>query len=225
METFEMVEGGSLLGRRIKERLDALGRTASEVSLACGYGVDFIRDFLVGRKKKISAEALSRIAHELQTTVAWLQGDDEATPEVANTAAPAVQMVPVYGTAAGSRLGASHHEADVIEWVPAPPGLARVRDAYMLYVDGPSMYPRFRHRDPIFAAPHQPAWPGDDVVVLIRVPETGELQTWVKELVSINPDEIIVKQYNPANDIHFDRKQVIEMHRILPLNELVGLTE
>ncbi|MEO3997207.1 S24 family peptidase [Mesorhizobium sp. CAU 1732] len=224
METFDVNDSGSLLAQRIRQRLDETGRSASEVSLACGYGTDFIRDFLTGRKKKINSEALARIAHELGTTVAWLLGDDDAIQEAGDTQ-PAQQMVPVYGMAAGSRLGAAHHETEIIEWVPAPPGLARVRDAYMLYVDGVSMYPRFKHRDPIFVAPHQPAWPGDDVVILIRNSRTGEYQTWVKELVTINPDEIVTKQYNPGDEIHFNRSEVIEMHRILPLNEIVGLTE
>lgn len=218
----------TILHRRIVERLKETGRSASEVAVAAGAKQDFITDFLAGRKKSMNMRAMVRIAQELDRPLAWFYGEEDIRSEdVANAipTPPPSKRIPVYGTAAGSRLGASHYESDVIDWVPAPPGLDRIRDAYMLFVDGSSMEPRYRHRDPIFVAPHQPPWPGDDVVILIRKPKTGEYQTWVKELVNINPDEIVARQHNPSGELRFRRSEVVEMHRILPLGEIVGLKD
>ncbi|SFK29873.1 Phage repressor protein C, contains Cro/C1-type HTH and peptisase s24 domains [Mesorhizobium albiziae] len=215
--------GAQRLRERIARRLQETGKKAAAVSRSAGYGPDFIRDFLAGRKGTMNAEAAARIAHELETTVPWLQGDDAALPEPPDPQTARARSVPVFGTAAGSEGGALHIGSDVIEWLPCPPGIEGVRDVYALYVVGSSMEPRFRQGDPVFIAPHRPPRPGDDIVIQIKFDESGSVESWVKELVSIRDDQIVVRQHNPSGEISFDRRQVIEMHRIVPVNELFGL--
>jgi phage repressor protein C with HTH and peptisase S24 domain len=217
---------------RLRRRIAEDGRSASAISRAAGYGQDFIRDFLAGRKRKMSTEALGAIARELGVTIAWLQGGDEAMPEIAppraaERAARAARgggdQIPIFGTAAGSAGGALHISPDTIGWVSCPPGIANLRDTYALYVVGHSMEPRFRQGDIVFVSPHRPPRPGDDIVVQVREPDSAETQSWVKELVRDTPERVVTRQHNPADEIVFERDRIVEIHRILPINELVGI--
>lgn len=211
------------IAQRIMQRLNETGRTAAEVSKACGFGQDFIRDFITGRKKKMNADALARIATELGTTVPWLQGDEDAPKEAQHPVTIPGRTIPVYGTAAGAQEGALHVSTTVIEWIPCPSGLAGVRDAYALYVVGESMVPRFRHGDIIFVAPHRQVRSGDDVVLQVRHSESDATEAWVKEFVRYHEEELVTRQYNPAGEKIFLRNDVVEMHRVMSINELIGV--
>lgn len=220
-----LLDQHEIIARRMASRIKELRRSAAEVSRASGYGPDFIRDFLKGRKRSMNAEAMSDIARELKVTPAWLQGDDAAMPEPppAPVESAAGRTLPVYGTAAGSLAGTVHILPDVIEWVPCPPGLAKLRDVYALYVMGYSMVPRFRQGEVIFVAPHRPPRPGDDVVIQVHGENDDETESWVKELVSDDGERVVARQYNPPAEIEFAREKVIEIHRILPINEIIGI--
>lgn len=216
------------LAARLTARMEAAGMTAAGLSRAMDYKPDFVRDFLTGRKKTMSNEALARAARELGTTVPWLLGDDSATPPESDTRQPGragagARTLPVFGTAAGSALGATHVHTDVIEWLPCPPGLEGARDAYALYVVGESMMPRFRQGEIVFIAPHRPVRPGDDVILQVRRQEGGETESWIKEFTRISDGDIVTRQHNPPEEVTFKRGEVVEMHRIIPMRELLGM--
>lgn len=218
------------VAERLAQRLKETGKTAAAVSRAAGLGPDFIRDFLTGRKRKMNGDAMVKIARELGVTIAFFTGDDsEGAPDSAGVliaapeAPPSGRSVPIFGRAAGSRDGALQIEPQIIDWAPCPPGVENVRDAYALWVVNDSMLPRFRHGDIVFVEPHRAVRPGDDVVIQIRPDESNTVETWIKEFVGYQGDEIIAKQYNPPKDLVFKRNQVIEMQRIMPINDLVGV--
>jgi phage repressor protein C with HTH and peptisase S24 domain len=214
----------SRLAERLRQRLQETGRNATELSLSIGRGKDYVNDLFKGKKDSFKSDVLVAIARELDVTVPWLQGDDDAPKEPSAGQPPLPgRTLPVYGTAAGALDGALHMTTDVIEWIPCPAGLAGARDAYALYVVGDSMVPRFRHGEIIFVAPHRPPVPGDDVVIQVRHSESGATQSWVKEFVRLNGDEVVVRQHNPASEKRFARGDVVEMHRVMRINELVGL--
>lgn len=210
----------SVVAVRITQRLKDTGKNASAVSTAAGYGADFIRDYLSGRKAKMSADALARIARELETTVAWLQGDDASAPEPAPPSGVA-RRIPLFASVVGEG-GRVTVTTEIVEMLPCPHGIEGVRDVYALYVMGETMVPRFRQGEVVFVTPRRPARPGDDIVIVLKN-ESGETETHIKQYVGDRGNEICAQQFNPPAELFFDRDQVIEMHRIAPLNDLIGV--
>jgi phage repressor protein C with HTH and peptisase S24 domain len=131
------------------------------------------------------------------------------------------RMVPVYGTAAGAITGATPRASEALEWFPCPPALQKVRDAYGLYVIGESMVPRFRHGDPIYVNPNRPARQGDHVV--IQEQRDGEIQVSIKRFERYTPDFLVTTQYNPPSEVKFKRSNVLFVHKVLDLAELLGI--
>ncbi len=216
-----------LVADRLEFRLQETGKKAATVSRQAGLGPDFIRDFLTGRKAKMNADALVRIARELGVTVAYFHTNTAEAAESADMLAaaepPPVKSLPIYGRAAGSRDGALQFEPQIIDWAPCPPGVLETRDAYALWVMNDSMKPRFRNGDIVFIEPHRPVRPGDDVVIQIRRDDTNTVETWIKEFVGYRGDDIVAWQHNPPQELVFHRDEVTEMQRIIPINDLVGV--
>lgn len=130
--------------------------------------------------------------------------------------------LPVLGTAAGSETGAMQLEQTVIDYVRRPPGLEAVGDAYGIYVIGDSMEPKYPNGDLVLVHPHRPPRPGDDVVLQIQNGPDQPAEAFLKHLVRQTADTITVRQYNPEKELVFDRQQVVAMHKVMPLHELLG---
>jgi phage repressor protein C with HTH and peptisase S24 domain len=214
----------SRLAERIARRLKETGKAASAVSRAAGYGPDFIRDYLSGRKKKMSADALARIARELGTTAAWLQGDDESLPEPPaphETGITRDRAVPLFGSTVGEG-GRVRATDEIVEMLVCPHGLEGVRDVYALYVARDTMEPRFRLGDVVFVTPHRPPRPGDDVVISYKT-ESGETEMRIKQYLGERGDEVCALQHNPRQEVFFKRANIVEIHRIAPINDLIGV--
>lgn len=126
------------------------------------------------------------------------------------------EQIPVYGRAQGGPEGKFEFNGEVMGWEQRPPNLRGVRGVYAVYIDGESMYPRYKPGETVVAHPGRPIARGDDVVVQIAPDEEGEAPLgYVKELVSLNSKELIVKQFNPNIEIRFPRERVISVHRIV----------
>lgn len=133
------------------------------------------------------------------------------------------RQLPVYGLAAGSLAGHTVMMPDPVEFISCPPALQSVRDAYALIVKGHSMEPRYFPGDILFLHPHRPVRPGDHVVVQVRNGnDQVETATWVKRFKAESGQDIVCEQYNPSAEMHFRRKYVAAMHRVLTVNELFG---
>lgn len=124
--------------------------------------------------------------------------------------------VPVYGRSQGGADGKFLFNGDVIGWEVRPPQLEGVRDAYATYVDGESMWPRYKPGETVWLNPHKPAARGDDVVVQLRPRDEHEPPFgFIKEYVRRTPTKLVVAQYNPAQEIEYDLDQVVSIHPVV----------
>ncbi|QIG68685.1 repressor protein C [Rhizobium phage RHph_TM3_3_14B] len=125
------------------------------------------------------------------------------------------RMLPVLGEAVGGDDGQYTFNGQVLDYVACPPSLANVPNAYAVWIDGESMYPRYKSGELVYVHPGKPARRGDDVIVQIKprdehMPPRG----FVKELVGFVGDKLVLKQYNPDTRIEFPRADVISIHPI-----------
>lgn len=229
------------LHSRIRERLRQLGRAAQSdraFSLAAGLPSEQMRE--IKRGVTPGGERLVKIAAALDWTVPELMG----APKTAPPATPSVgrpppgtpqhvlqppppfsmsEDVPVYGVAAGSSSGSFQLEDGAVDYVRRPPGIAHQRDAYALFVMNDSMYPRHRPGELIYVAPSRPPKIGDDVIVWLKPTAPGEPeQCFIKTLVRRTADGIHVEQFNPPQTVTYPRAEVLRVHKVMTVAELVG---
>jgi phage repressor protein C with HTH and peptisase S24 domain len=126
------------------------------------------------------------------------------------------KMIPVLGEAVGGIDGEYVFNGQVLDYVPCPPSLANVPDAYAVWIDGESMYPRFRSGELAYVHPRLPPRRGDDVIVQIR-PREEDMppRGFVKELVGWASDQLVLKQFNPESELKFQRNSVVSIHPII----------
>lgn len=127
------------------------------------------------------------------------------------------KMLPVLGEAVGGVDGKYIFNGSIIDYVVCPPSLENVAGAYAVYIDGESMYPRYKAGETAWVHPNKPARRGDDVIVQIHPPEDDGSPPWgyVKEFVGWSGDRLVLNQFNPAGEIKFDRSEVVSIHPIV----------
>jgi len=126
------------------------------------------------------------------------------------------RMIPVLGEAVGGSDGEYIFNGQVLEYIAAPPSLVNVRDAYAVFVDGESMYPRYRSGETVYAHPSRPARRGDDVIVQLRPTSEGSPpRGYVKEFVGWTAQNLVLSQHNPVREIRFAKDDVISVHPIV----------
>lgn len=131
--------------------------------------------------------------------------------------------IPVYGTAAGSVMGSVAISDNVIDYVARPHGLRNAQHSYALYVTGISMQPLYKQGDILFLHPGRPPRSGDIVVIQTQNHKDADVISYVKEYVRRTDDGILVKQYNPEAEIVFKHDTIKEIHRVMTVNELLGV--
>ncbi|MDP9837576.1 phage repressor protein C with HTH and peptisase S24 domain [Neorhizobium huautlense] len=134
------------------------------------------------------------------------------------------QDLPIFGLAAGSQSGHLVMTNEVIETVPCPPGLRKVAGAYALRTKGDSMIPRYFPNDILYINPNQDVMAGDHVILQIRMHDGDGTETWIKRYDGQTNDEVLASQYNPSTKMSFRRRYVINIHRVLPINELYPIS-
>ena len=135
------------------------------------------------------------------------------------TAAPTPALgardVPVLGRSRGGDGGEFEFNGQVMGWVQRPPHLIGVLDAYATYVDGESMYPRYKPGETVWTNPSKPFVRGDDIIVQLHPNEEGgSPRGYIKEFVRWEPKYLVVAQYNPPMEIKYEREMVISTHKI-----------
>lgn len=133
--------------------------------------------------------------------------------------------VPVYGVAAGNPMdGAFQLETGIIDFVRRAPGIMNARDVYALYVTGESMWPRFRDGELLYISASRPVRIGDDVVVCIKPEREGDPERcFIKTLVRRHSDSIEVEQFNPGKRITFANADIVRVHRVLTMADVLGV--
>ena len=224
---------------QLRKRLAIKGMNPNQASIAAGLSRGYLQT-VFNREHEgggAAASQIAKLAPVLGTTVDWLingSGPEEPGADIKppiNEAqpialAPSAGMgpahdVPVYGLAAGSIRGALTMTNDPIEWVEAPKGVLKIRDAYSLIITGTSMLPLYTPGEKIFIAPHRPIRLGDHIIIQEAL--DGGTATSVKRFEKQSEDHVFTTQYNPLAEIRFSRKAIIAMHRVLTANEVAGV--
>ncbi|MFC6216602.1 S24 family peptidase, partial [Fodinicurvata halophila] len=136
--------------------------------------------------------------------------------------------LPVYASAQGGADGMIV-AYDPIEWIERPAPLGGVPDAFAMYVVNDSMEPRYRQGDLLLIHPQRPVRRGKDVLVISREiagePEAvdafplddtgGEHTAWIKELVRLEADQVVLRQLNPAGEFTLPRAHVAGLHLVV----------
>lgn len=227
------------LGDRIKERLDALGKTATGASLEISQNKDLLRDIINGRTRNPRTDTMQKIAGVLECTVEWLMyGDGEPAPPVLEgrpkpnarlvdmdmpTRGTLVRDIEVRGTIAGSMGGAFQFEGGVVDYVARPPGLINAKGIYALYVEGDSMFPAHPEGELRFISAFKHPRVGDTVAVTARYTPDGPVESFIKTYVKRTPTKLIVEQLNPKATLEFDLQFVVSVHKVLTVNEMFGI--
>lgn len=124
--------------------------------------------------------------------------------------------VPVYGRAQGGPAGEFEFNGEIMGWESRPPMLEGVPDAYAIYVDGDSMFPRYKPGETVWMNPSKPPSRGDDVIVQLHPKEEhGPFRGFIKEFVKWSPNHLVVYQHNPAGELTYERDDVKTMHTIV----------
>lgn len=118
----------------------------------------------------------------------------------------------------GARGGGSEREMFLqdgpIGQTPLPANLAGVRDAYAIYMTGDSMEPRYEQGWLLHVNPVKPPIRGRDVVVY-----KNDQTVLIKQFVSWNDSELVLRQFNPEEILRIARGDVVECHRIVGVDQ------
>lgn len=206
------------IAKRVSELMKAAGGPA-DFEVVTGIKKRTLSNYAAGLSEP-SASNLLVIAKAGNVTLNWLldQADVQTSALLDDDG-----MLPVLGTAAGSAIGSIAISGEAIDWVRRPVGLRGAKDAYGLYVTGISMEPRFKTGELVFIHPHRPIRAGDDVIFQTHDKHTDVIISFIKEYVRETEDRYIAQQYNPKSTVEFFKNNVEKLHRVMRLNELVGV--
>jgi len=248
----DMTDNPSAILARIDARLAQLDKTRAGASLEAGLSNSAIRNLARKAGRVPRVDTLMKLASVLQVDPNWLltgegelgqveprrgAADLDATSktakrkprsevEPADVALPLRSLmprdVPVYGTAAGSIVGAFEMDG-IVDYVRRPPAVMAAPDVYALYITGESMAPAYRPGDLVFVHPGRPVRVGDIVIVQTRDFDSAPIQSYIKELVRRTEGSLRLHQYNPVATIDLSRETVVAVHRVLSLAELFGV--
>jgi len=142
--------------------------------------------------------------------------DNSQSIRVERSPAQGNRDIPVFGKAHGGDGGLFEFNGEVMGWVNRPPQLDGVGNAYALYVDGDSMYPRFKPGETVWVNPNKPPSRGDDVIVqMFPDDEDGTPYGFIKEFVRHAGNHLILYQHNPAQELKFEKQRVKSVHVVV----------
>lgn len=229
------------LERRLKERLAALFEgNESELARRVGTDQQNINNFITGKVKKSSlwrqiGDALGIPEEEMRLLMIERGRTEGKNTKLPNTFRPAdhlesnakvgalqppvsgpVRMLPVLGEAVGGDNGEYIFNGQALDYVPCPPMLANVPNAYVVFVDGESMVPRYMPGEVAFVHPGKPARKNDHVVVQLKpISEDSPPRGFIKRFLGWTPTKLRLQQYNPNKEIEFDKEDVVSVHQIV----------
>jgi len=111
----------------------------------------------------------------------------------------------------------------VIDMVTRPPGIANRKGVFALRVGNTSMVPKFEDGERVYVEPRKPAI-GDYVVIELHPTEEGRPgKSFIKRLVAMNSARVEVEQFNPKGRLEFERAEIKDVFRVIPIGELLGM--
>lgn len=145
-------------------------------------------------------------------------GQETPAPRIGN------RDVEVRGISIG---GSEDDEADfsfngqVVDYAHRPAGLLHRRDVFMVRTANDSMSPAHEAGDPLFVDSHQDPMPGEDVIVELHGREGEPGPAYIKRLVRRSGSKVTVRQFNPPQELEFDRSRIKKLWRVVPRKEMV----
>lgn len=231
---------GKELGEAIRKARKSKRLTLTALAEQLGVSYPAVQQWEVG-KTDPSTENLLKVSRLLGVDFLKFEPADAESESVVPLPSPNVDFskaedapplhmfggprnIEVKGTAVGGSGGDFEFNGDTIDRVPRPPGIANREGVYALYVESDSMYPRFNPGRRLYVDPHRKPQPGDDVIVEMYPEEDGVAgQGFIKTLVKRTQSKLIVEQFNPPKQIEFDLTRVKTLHRVIPVDELLGV--
>ncbi|HVJ54923.1 MAG TPA: LexA family transcriptional regulator [Aliidongia sp.] len=119
-------------------------------------------------------------------------------------------MIPVRSAGRGGNGQSMFLEDGPIEWTPRPNVLKTVRDAYAIYMVGDSMIPRYHPGWLIYVHPFKPPARGRAVAVTL-----ANNEVLVKEWLGQDATHLMLRQYNPAEELRIPLAEVRDVHLIV----------
>lgn len=199
----------------IREGLQKPGKTQRGLAERLGIDPAAVTRILNGGRQ-IKASEVGPIAAYLE--VGAPAGFQEPAPRFQAPGGP--DRMPVLGMAEGGEEGWNLWNGDVVDYVPRPPFLVGVPNAYAVYVTGESMAPRYLPGELLYVHPGRPPAPGDFVLVQAHPKHDGDPpRAVVKRLVRRTAQKLVLEQYNPAKPFEIATREVKSIHKILGSGE------
>ena len=222
----------------VRETLAALlrdrGIDMKEASIAIGRSHSYIQQYIKRGSPRVLEEMDRRKLAKFLKVPETLLGappalDDEAPLDItgivdvpARTSMPS--NFPVQGVGIGGDDGDFHFNGSTVDYVRRPPALANIKNAFGIYLQGDSMWPRFESGELLYIHPGRPVSPGDYVLVELYGKDGEPGSCYVKRLVRRTADKIILQQFNPPrDDISVQANRVKAIFKILSATELLGV--
>ncbi len=114
--------------------------------------------------------------------------------------------LPILGRAQGGSDGNMTLNDAAIDWTFRPADLQGVKDAFAVFVTGESMLPKYKNQDLAYVHPSKRI-PKDRFVLV----ETADHSGFIKQFVRWEGDTLILRQYNPAQEIRLERSDVLRV--------------
>jgi phage repressor protein C with HTH and peptisase S24 domain len=208
--------------------------SAADAARLVGIPESTMRTYLLGTRKP-PLEKCEEIGAALRISPRWLH-KGEGSPELGSNQqgqtffnVGKIEKVPLterprllrlYSSALAGPLGEFMLDTESAGTIPAPHILHDVQDAYAVHIVGDSMDPRYAAGEIVFVHPWKPVRRQDYVVVQLYHEGTdGAVSGMVKRFVRQTPDEVVLEQLNPAQEIALPAKVVKSIHRIVGSSE------
>lgn len=212
----------------VRELMKATGLKQGPLAQRLGVSQPTVSRWLKGATPDPAQEAAIR---RLLTETGGAPVEVSPPPFFENFDAPVIDKgqfprdVPMIGIAACGDDASFTLNGQTGDYARRPPGLEGKRSVYALNTCGDSMYPAFRHGDLVYVDPNRTPAIGEDAVIELHPedPRSGEPgKGFLKRVKKIGSGKIVCEQFNPAEEVVFDREEVKNFHRVIPWGEVLG---
>jgi phage repressor protein C with HTH and peptisase S24 domain len=210
---------------RLKELRERAGLSMQALAARAGTSAPQINKLEKG-ERRLTLDWMVRLSRGLGVDLAELlparaeaaaaAGPAPADPVPGSFPPPAETggMIPMRSAARGGGEQQMFLADGPIDYIRCPPSLARVRDAYAIYMVGDSMTPRFRQGQILHVNPYKPPQPGAGVVVT-KLDDA----VLIKEFVRRGADTLHLRQYCPEGPIDIGLAEIRDIHTVVGLDE------
>jgi phage repressor protein C with HTH and peptisase S24 domain len=199
----------------IRQRLDAIpGKTQAGLARALGLDPAAVTRILQG-KRHIKA-------YEIPAIEAYFDAPHRESPPLPRLLEPTWrggETIPVLGVAEAGKDGLVEWNGEVVDRVAKPPFMAGATNAYAVFVQGDSMWPRYSHGELVYVHPGRPVTPGCFVVAQFETPDSPTPRAFIKQYVRRGGTQTVLHQFNPKKDIALATAQLKALHRIVGSGE------